>query len=165
VPIIRFVRAERVPVSYDPTTGLLVVGELQAIVERASGGNDNEVVLRTYLDLVATARGVALGPDMPLRGDDIEILAALLDLEDTELEARLMRMLGVDAPTAHRLRGRIKRHRLVLAAASLSIGIVAAAPFVPRDNHPTVATTVTPTAQHAVDIGTALVIERSDAQP
>ncbi len=163
--MIATVRAERVPVSYDPSTGLLVVGEHQAIVERASGGDGNEVVLRTYLDLVAAARGVALGPDMPLRHDDIEILAALLDLDDGDLGARLMRMLGVDAPTARRLRGRIKRHRLVLAAASLSIGLVAAAPFVPRDSHPTVETTVTPTTQHAVDIGTALVIERSDAQP
>lgn len=158
-------RAERVPVSYDPATGLLVVGEHQAIVERATGGNDNEVVLRTYLDLVAAARGVALGRDMPLRGDDIEILAALLDLDDRDLEARLMRMLCIDAPTARRLRGRIRRHRVVLAAASLSIGIVAAAPFVPSSGHGTVSTTVTPVTEHVVDIGTALVIERSDAQP
>ena len=152
-------RRERVPVQYDATMNVLTVGDRSVALAPAADGAGNEHVLRTYLDLVAAVRGVTVGRDMHLRDDDIEALGTLLHVDDRELHARLIRMLGVDARTARQLRSRIRRHRNVLVAASLSLGAFAA-PLMPHASKPHVAPVAAPSTQAPAEIGSALVIER-----
>jgi hypothetical protein len=148
-------------VRYDRSSHLLTVGEHTAVLEPSADGDGNEAILRTYLELVARARHVVLGSGMQLRNDDIQALAALLHEDDVDLDRRLSRMLGVSLPEATEVRARISRHRLLIGAASLAVGLLAAAPFVGGGTDPAAATaaaTVTPAP--GVDIGTAMVIER-----
>ena len=153
-------RRERVPVQYDATMNVLTVGDRSVALAPAADGAGNEHVLRTYLDLVAAVRGVTVGRDMQLRDDDIEALGTLLHVDDRELHARLIRMLGVDARTARQLRSRIRRHRNVLVAASLSLGAFAASPLMPHVNKAPVAPVAAPSTQRPAEIGSALIIER-----
>lgn len=128
----------REPVAYDADQGLVTVGHRSAAVTPAGDGDGNEAVLRTYLGLVAEVRGTRLGAGIGLRIDDIEVLAQLLDLDDADLEARLERLLGVTPTAAGTIRALISRHRVIAAAASMTIGLLAAVPLV-TSGHPSAA--------------------------
>jgi hypothetical protein len=97
---------------------------------------------------------------MQLRYDDIQALAELLHQDDVELDWRLSRMLGVSLPEATEVRARISRHRLLIGAASLAVGLIAAVPFVGGGRAPTSTAAATVTPAPGVEIGTAMVIER-----
>lgn len=113
---------QRREVAFDASTGILVVGARAVVVEPG----DNERLLRTYLDLVAEQREVNLAEGVVLRRDDIAVLAELLDLDDTDLEARLQRLLRLSAADAAELTGRLRRHRVV--AAAFGVGLLAGVP-------------------------------------
>jgi hypothetical protein len=115
---------ERRAVSFDPATGLLVVGHRRAKVTCRPG--DNECVLRTYLALVAEQRDVPVDRSVVLRQDDVAVLAELLDLDDADLEARLVRLLRLSEREAADLRHQLLRHKV--AAATIGVGMLAAVP-------------------------------------
>jgi len=147
-------------IRYDLSCHLLTVGQHSAIMAPSGDGDGNEAVLQTYLQLVARSRGVVLGAGMQLRYDDIEALAELLDLDDVALAARLSRMLGVSMREAKEVRSRLARHRLLIGAASLTVGLLAAVPFVASGDEPQTTTAATAAPAPGVQIGSALVIER-----
>lgn len=87
---------------------------------------DNEQLLESYLWLVADQRAVDLDPSIVVRRDDIRVLAELLDLDDTELEQKLVKILQLSAPEAAELRRLLLRHRMAFAAAG--VGLLTAVP-------------------------------------
>jgi transcriptional regulator with XRE-family HTH domain len=147
---------ERDPVEYTPAANLITVGGRTAEIVPAEDGDANERVLDTYLNLVAEVRGVSMDRPFALRHDDIEILATLLNLDDRELDDRLARKLGVGLGAARDVRRRISRQRMVVSAASMTMGLLAMVPFAHQDHSASVATERKP-----VEIGSALMIERA----
>src|SRR5689334_8062234 len=103
-------------VTFDPVSRELRIGGHVAVV----ADDDNEGVLRAYLTLVTQARGRAVRTAAHLRHDDIVALAQVLDLDDADLESRLVRLLGlsrVEAAEVHRrLRARAAAAATVMAA-------------------------------------------------
>lgn len=162
---------QRRSISWNPDSRELVVGQRRAVL--ACGPGDNECVLRTYLSLVAEQRDVVLGRGMPLRADDVAVLAELLDLDDSALEARLQRILRLSSEEASSLRSKLLRHRL--AAGAVGVGLAAAASFgvaqaVAAQTAPDSTVDIGYTVRYerdpdfvapeGVDIGDAMVLER-----
>jgi len=116
--------APRHPVTFDAGTRRLTVGSRSTIVPDVA--DRNEAMLRGFLALVAEARRTAVASATQLRQDDIAVLAEVLDLDDTELEARFVRLLGMSVAVAADTRRRIARHRALLAAAGMTVGLFAA---------------------------------------
>jgi hypothetical protein len=112
-------------VSYDPATATLVVGARRVVV--TCDPNDNECLLRTYLELVAAQRGVPVGTGVHLRRDDVLALARLLDLDDDDLESRLQRLLRLSENEASALARRLRRNGV---AAALGLGMITAVPAI-----------------------------------
>lgn len=150
--------------SWDPESGELVVGNRRTTIPAAVV--DNEQLLRTYLELVAEQRRVALTSDLVLRGDDIAVLAELLDLDDVALAGHLQRLLRLSERAAAALHRRLRRRK---AAAAVGMSLLAAAPVgavmsVAADSDDSPATTVPdPVGQVEVEIGVPLRIERDPA--
>ena len=91
----------------------------------------NEAVLATYVSLVREQRNLKLGEVFTFRQQDLDALCDALDLEDTELEDRLVRATGLDAEQAADIHRKLMRRRLALPAVGLlagsSIGLARAA--------------------------------------
>src|SRR5438128_2009591 len=107
----------RRPVTFDPLTRELRIGEHVAVV----ADDDNEGVLRAYLTLVTRARGRAVRTGADLRHDDIVALAQVLDLDDVDLESRLVRLLGLSRGEAADVHRRL-RARAAAAATAMAAG-------------------------------------------
>lgn len=117
----------RQPVTFDPRTHRLTIGDKSTVVPDSAAGN--EAMLRSYLALVAEVRGTPIGAGIEVRHDDVVVLAEILDLTDADLEVHLANLLGVSANDAADVHRRIRRHRafaVSFAAALGSIGIVGA---------------------------------------
>jgi hypothetical protein len=131
-------------------------------------GGDNEELLRCYLALVRKARGLRPNDRFALRQDDVEVLAALLDLDDDGLEKRLMRLLHVGSSEAADMRRRLVARRILGAAGALTVGLLASMPLsaaaseAPAPTAPTalVAGVTMSAGASVIDIGEPLVIER-----
>ena len=87
----------------------------------------NEAVLTIYVQLVRQQRGLA--PDAPfdIRHEDVDALANTLDLDDDDLEARLVAIVGLPVEAAATMRERLlSRRRLGLPAGIVvgSLGLV-----------------------------------------
>ena len=177
--------SSREPVIFDPATRQLTVGRHTATVPDVP--DVNEAMLRGYLAVVAKARGTAVASLTQVRQHDVDVLAELLDLSDDDLEARFVRLLGMTPAVAADTRQRLARHRSILAAAGLSVGMlisssgaaastggptVAVAPAAisvaasangtieATTRTTTLAETTTTVPSGEVEIGDALVIER-----
>ena len=91
----------------------------------------NEAVLATYVSLVREQRNLKLGEVFTFRQQDLDALCDALDLEDDDLENRLVRVTGLDAEQAAEIHRKLMRRRLALPAVGLlagsSIGLVRAA--------------------------------------
>ena len=91
----------------------------------------NEAVLATYVSLVREQRNLKLGEVFTFRQQDLDALCDALDLEDAELEDRLVRATGLDAEQAADIHRKLMRRRLALPAVGLlagsSIGLARAA--------------------------------------
>jgi hypothetical protein len=132
-------------------------------------GGDNEELLRCYLALVREARGLRPTDRFALRQDDVEVLAAMLDLDDDGLEKRLMRLLHVGSTEAAEMRRRLVARRILGAAGALTVGLIASMPLTAAASDlpaPTPATALVAGATMSagasmIDIGEPLVIERS----
>lgn len=134
----------RHPVAYHKGTGTLTVGDRTAAVVRQAGDADgNEAVLRTYVGAVARSRGCPPARSFPLRRDDISVLAELLDLDDVDLEARLVRLLGMSAADAAEARRHLIGRRAVVLAATATAGVIASFPLAAAASGTDSGTTVT----------------------
>ena len=91
----------------------------------------NEAVLATYVSLVREQRNLKLGEVFTFRQQDLDALCDALDLEDADLEDRLVRATGLDAEQAADIHRKLMRRRLALPAVGLlagsSIGLARAA--------------------------------------
>jgi transcriptional regulator with XRE-family HTH domain len=113
----------RASVSYDPSTGIMRMGD-QAV---ALPGNmlDNDTVLGAFIGMVRRQRGLRPDQDVKVRQEDLEALGEALDLDDDELEERLVRVIGMSRTQAAAVRAQLLRRRLavpmvgMLAALSL----------------------------------------------
>jgi transcriptional regulator with XRE-family HTH domain len=85
---------------------------------------DNDVVLRRFVARVRTERCVGGAERVHLRHDDVEALAAVLDLADTELQRRLVAIVGITADEARWVGRQLFRRRLLAPVAG--IGVMAA---------------------------------------
>jgi hypothetical protein len=153
--------SHRKPVTFDPATRQLTVGSRSTIVPDVA--DNNEAMLRGYLALVARARGFAVASLTQVRQHDVAVLAELLDLEDADLEARFVRLLGMTPEVAAETRRRIVRQRSMLAAAGMTVGMLLAAGGTAGASGPTgPAASVAPVA---VSIAAAAVAEPPATAP
>ena len=102
----------RASVSYDPATGIMRMGD-QAV---AMPGNmlDNDTVLGAYIGMVRRQRGLRPDQDVKVRQEDLEALGEALDLDDDELEERLVRVIGMSRTQAAAVRAQLLRRRLAV---------------------------------------------------
>jgi hypothetical protein len=86
---------------------------------------DNDTVLGAYIGMVRRQRGLRPDQDVKVRQEDLEALSEALDLDDDELEERLVRVIGMSRTQAAAVRAQLLRRRLavpmvgMLAALSL----------------------------------------------
>lgn len=139
-------------VAFDVEGGTLTVGEQSASCDN----DDNDDVLRTYLQLVNEQRDIPVGTATTLRREDIAVLAELLDLEDRELEAKLITALRLSAPEASELRRQLMRQRMAFAA--LGLGLLSGIPLAGGQAQASADPPPTPTSD--VEIGHAVTFER-----
>jgi len=153
--------SHRKPVTFDPATRRLTVGSRSTIVPDVA--DNNEAMLRGYLALVARARGFAVASLTQVRQHDVAVLAELLDLEDADLEARFVRLLGMTPEVAAETHRRIVRQRSILAAAGITVGVLLAGGGTAAASGPTgPAASVAPVA---VSIAAAAVAETPATAP
>jgi hypothetical protein len=150
--------SRRRAVTFDPATRRLTVGSRSTIVPEVA--DNNEAMLRGYLALVARARGFAVASLTQVRQHDVAVLAELLDLEDADLEARFVRLLGMTPEVAAETRRRIVRQRSILAAAGITVGVLLGAGGTAAASGPTAPTgAAASVAPVAVSIAAAAVAE------
>jgi len=111
----------RTSVSYDPSTGIMRMGD-QALALPGSM-LDNDTVLGAYIGLVRRLRGLRADQDVKVRQDDLEALAEALDLDDEELEERLVRVIGISRTQAAAVRAQLLRRRLAVPMVGMLAGI------------------------------------------
>jgi transcriptional regulator with XRE-family HTH domain len=111
----------RAAASFDPLTGALSVGEHAATVP--ASGIDNDAVLRAYVVMVRRQRGLRESDDVRLRQDDLDALAEALDLDDDDLEDRLVRLIGLSRSHAAAVRAQLLRRRLAVPVVSVLTGL------------------------------------------
>jgi hypothetical protein len=150
----------------------LTVGEQTHVVPDVDG--DNDELLRCYLALVREVRGLVSSERFALRQDDVEALASILDLDDADLELRLVRMLHVSSTEAAELRRKMVARRILGAAGALTVGLLASMPLTAAASEAPAPTTTTTAAvagatisvaTSVVNIGEPLVIERDVTPP
>ncbi|HEV3227401.1 MAG TPA: hypothetical protein VGZ52_11220 [Acidimicrobiales bacterium] len=110
----------RHPVVFDRNSLRLTIGEHSTVVPDPAHGN--EAVLRCYLALVAEVRGTPIGSGIEVRQDDVAVLAEILDLADSDLDSHLATLLGVSVEAAVEVHHRLRRHRALAAAATVTVG-------------------------------------------
>lgn len=87
----------------------------------------NESILNIYIELVRRQRGLAAADAFELRLADIAALAPVLDLDDGELHAQLVRIVGLSIGTARRVHAELLRRRVLVSAAFGAAGVAALA--------------------------------------
>ncbi len=107
--------------TYDADTGVMCLGT--GATQLSTSRRDNDDVLHAFLGLVRQERHVGSNQEVAVRGDDLEALAEALDLDDEELEQRLMHILGLDRRQAAQVRARLLRRRLTVGVASMIAGL------------------------------------------
>jgi transcriptional regulator with XRE-family HTH domain len=107
--------------SYDADSGLMRLGA--GATELSTSMRDNDDVLHAFLALVRQQRRVGPHHEVAVRGEDLEALADALDLDDEELEERLVRILGLNRRQAAQLRARLLRRRLTVGVVSMIAGL------------------------------------------
>lgn len=113
-------------VAVDLDAGTLSIGDRVVTLDLESAGNEG--VLAQYLALVYESRNAVPGTYVHLRHDDIVVLASLLDLDDLELETRIVDVMGCTPEQAGAIKRRLLRHRNVARAAAVALGVLAVIP-------------------------------------
>jgi transcriptional regulator with XRE-family HTH domain len=111
----------RASVSYDPATGIMRMGD-QAVA-LAANMVDNDTVLGAYIGMVRRQRGLRPDQDVKVRQEDLEALGEALDLDDEELEERLVRVIGMSRTQAAAVRAQLLRRRLAVPMVGMLAGL------------------------------------------
>jgi hypothetical protein len=111
----------RSSVSYDPSTGIMRMGD-QAVALPGSM-LDNDTVLGAYIGMVRRQRGLRPDQDVKVRQEDLEALGEALDLDDEELEERLVRVIGMSRSQAAAVRAQLLRRRLAVPMVGMLAGL------------------------------------------
>jgi transcriptional regulator with XRE-family HTH domain len=111
----------RTPVAFDPATGIMRMGS-EAIAIPGSM-HDNDAVLGAYIGMVRRQRGLRADQDVRVRQEDLEALSEALDLDDGELEERLVRVIGLSRTQAAAVRAHLLRRRLAVPMVGMLAGL------------------------------------------
>jgi transcriptional regulator with XRE-family HTH domain len=111
----------RAVVSYDPSTGIMQMGDQAVAIPTTS--LDNDTVLAAFVALVRRVRGLRLDQDVKVRQEDLDALGEVLDLDDQELEERLMRIIGMSRSQAAAVRAQLLRKRLAVPMVGMLAGL------------------------------------------
>jgi transcriptional regulator with XRE-family HTH domain len=107
----------RVPVSYDRATGIMRMGDHAIAIPGSM--HDNDAVLGAYIGMVRRQRGLRPDQEVRVREEDLEALSEALDLDDDELEDRLVRVIGLSRTQAAAVRAHLLRRRLAVPMVGL----------------------------------------------
>jgi DNA-binding XRE family transcriptional regulator len=88
----------------------------------------NEAVLTTYVQLVRQQRGLAATAGFDIRHEDVDALADTLDLEDTELQQRLVAIVGLPPADAAGIHARLLSRRRMSLPAGIVVGSLGLVP-------------------------------------
>jgi transcriptional regulator with XRE-family HTH domain len=111
----------RASVAYDPATGIMRMGD-QAVALPVNMA-DNDTVLGAYIGMVRRQRGLRPDQDVKVRQEDLEALGEALDLDDEELEERLVRVIGMSRTQAAAVRAQLLRRRLAVPMVGMLAGL------------------------------------------
>jgi transcriptional regulator with XRE-family HTH domain len=111
----------RASVSYDPSTGIMRMGDQAVALPGAM--LDNDTVLGAFIGMVRRQRGLRPDQDVKVRQEDLEALSEALDLDDEELEERLVRVIGMSRTQAAAMRARLLRRRLAVPMVGMLAGL------------------------------------------
>lgn len=109
----------RTPLVVDRDAGLLRAGD--RVVSVPADGD----ALASYLSMIYAARGVARGTKIPLRDEDVNVLAGLVGDDPAEVESRLIELMECTPEEARRLRVVLFRRRSLATAAGIALGLAA----------------------------------------
>ena len=110
----------RASVSYDPSTGIMRMGDQSVALPGSM--LDNDTVLSAYIGMVRRQRGLRPDQDVKVRQEDLEALGEALDLDDDELEERLVRVIGMSRTQAAAVRAQLLRRRLAVPMVGMLAG-------------------------------------------
>ncbi len=111
----------RTNLSYDSDTGTMRLGD--HVLTLPASMRDDDTVLGAFLGLVRRQRGLRPDQDVNVREEDLEALADALDLDDEELEERLVRIVGLSRRRAAIVRAQLMRRRLTAGMVGLVAGL------------------------------------------
>jgi transcriptional regulator with XRE-family HTH domain len=111
----------RAVVAYDPSTGIMQMSDQAVAIPTTS--LDNDTVLAAFVALVRRVRGLRLDQDVKVRQEDLDALGEVLDLDDQELEERLMRIIGMSRSQAAAVRAQLLRKRLAVPMVGMLAGL------------------------------------------
>src|SRR4051812_21805586 len=111
----------RAVVSYDPATGIMRMGDQSVALPGSM--LDNDTVLSAYIGMVRRQRGLRPDQDVKIRQEDLEALGEALDLDDEELEERLVRVIGMSRSQAAAVRAQLLRRRLAVPMVGMLAGL------------------------------------------
>ncbi|MCU1426435.1 MAG: hypothetical protein JWL83_435 [Actinomycetia bacterium] len=106
--------------------GTLVLGE-KFRVQASTAADD---VLNTYVRLLRAVREAKPGDELPLRTNDLEALAAALDENAADIEARIVEVVHCTREEAAALHNELISRRILVPAASVALGVAAVAGIV-----------------------------------
>ncbi len=159
----------RVPVTIDSDTGFMTAGLATRPLDLHG---DVDIALSSYLSMVYELRSMSTGV-IPLREEDLLVLANAFEMEETDLAERLARIMHCDDLQTHRFIQMLKKGRVLVpismvAAGALFVTSIAVANPTPSQSsvntqsHAPVEVVVSTTApQVSVDIGNATQVERA----
>ena len=110
----------RTAVSYDAITGTLQMGRQSVTLPP---NRDNDAVLGAFIGLVRRQRGLRMDQDVRIRYEDVDALGAALDLNDDELEERLVRVIGLSRQQAAAVKAQLLRRRLAVPVVGMLAGL------------------------------------------
>ncbi len=149
----------------DLDEGHVAVGESRFDINAA----DPDAILTNYLALVYSLRGLPVGTPIPLRHADLTVLGDALTIAQRDVSLALGRMMSLNTE-AVREHARALHRRLVVPVAGILVGLTALGGLllVRSDNAGAAggppaapAPTLGATAQVPVQVGDAVVIQRS----
>lgn len=81
-----------------------------------------DTALASYAAVLSAVRGATLGEPLPLRSEDLAVLAAALGTDDSDVETRIRALLGCSPTEARRVHRELVRRRLLRPVAALAAG-------------------------------------------
>ncbi len=113
----------RVPVEVDLDNGLIKAGEVsRPLVE----STDVSVALSSYLSMVYELRSMSSGV-VPLRNEDIAVLADAFEMEETDIAEKLARLMHCDDLQTRRFVQMVKKGRVLVPVSMVAAGALLAA--------------------------------------